>query len=111
MKPLKKLITLAMFMAIASSCTTMAQQPTPAERLIGTWNVNMQGQNMTLSYDGSNINAGQGMMIPYSMEGNQMTADIPNQGRQVFTISFTSDNEFVSTTEQGQETVFTRAPE
>ncbi|MGH1472541.1 MAG: hypothetical protein ACRBCS_15255 [Cellvibrionaceae bacterium] len=67
--------------------------PTLQENLMtGAWEGEMQGFPLTLKYTETDIEVvGMGMSLPYSLEGDQMSFEVPGQGPMTFTVSIDGD--------------------
>jgi len=60
--------------------------------MTGQWEGEVQGFPVTLKYGETDIEVvGMGMSLPYSLEGDQLTMDIPGQGPMTATVAIDGD--------------------
>lgn len=97
--------TVALFVVACSS-----GGPTLKENLMtGSWEGEMQGFPLTLKYTETDIEVvGMGMSLPYTLEGDQMTFEVPGQGPMTFTVSIEGDTLTQSDASSGQSSTLTR---
>ena len=108
---MKLLLTTAASLVLVAfhGCASIEAERPAVERILGTWTTNMQGQQMTFSYDGVNLTImGTGMQMPYTITGNQFAIDVPGQGPTTQTLSFPSENEMHAATADGTTQIFLR---
>jgi len=64
---------------------------------------------LTLKYSETEIEVvGMGMSLPYSLEGDQMSFEVPGQGPMSFTVSIEDDTLTQTDTTSGQSTELKR---
>lgn len=79
--------------ALAVLFTACSSGPSLQEQLMtGQWEGEMQGFPLTLQYTETDIEVvGMGMSLPYKLEGDQMTFEVPGQGEMVVTVDIDGD--------------------
>jgi len=69
-----------------------ASAPSLDEQILGTWEGSIQGFDVTLIYGESEITVdGFGMSFPYSLEGNKISMEVPEQGKMTFDLEIEGD--------------------
>lgn len=90
MKRITKAFCLVAATLLFAACSS---GPSLQEQLMtGQWEGEMQGFPLTLEYTETDINVvGMGMSLPYQLEGNQMSFEVPGQGTMVMTVAIEGD--------------------
>lgn len=96
--------------AVALLFTACSSGPSLQEQLMtGQWEGEMQGFPLTLEYTETDINVvGMGMSIPYQLEGDKMSFEVPGAGEMVMSISIEGDTLTQTDVKSGQSSTLTR---
>ncbi len=106
MKSPLKLISL---IAISLLFTACASTPSLSDQILGSWSGNMQGFDVTLIYSESEITVdGFGMSFPYTVEGSQISMDVPQMGMMTMDVVIDGDKMTQTDTNSGEVAVFNR---
>jgi len=107
---MKQTIKALLITAVALLFVACSSGPTLQENLMtGAWEGEMQGFPLTLKYSETEIEVvGMGMSLPYSLEGDQMSFEVPGQGPMSFTVSIEDDTLTQTDTTSGQSTELKR---
>src|SRR6056297_2435599 len=86
--PMKRTMRAFCLVAVALLFTACSSGPSLHEQLMtGQWEGEMQGFPLTLEYTETEINiVGMGMSIPYQLEGDKMSFEVPGAGEMVMAI-------------------------
>lgn len=81
------LVAATLLFAACSSGPSLQEQ-----LMIGQWEGEMQGFPLTLEYTETDINVvGMGMSLPYKLEGDKMSFEVPGQGTMEMTVAIEGD--------------------
>ncbi|MGQ9426726.1 hypothetical protein ACXYTJ_12295 [Gilvimarinus sp. F26214L] len=107
MKRFLKSLSVATVVLLFAACSTA---PSLQDQLMaGQWEGEMQGFPLTLEYTETDINVvGMGMSLPYKLEGDEMSFEVPGQGTMVMKISIDGDTLTQTDVATGQSTTLTR---
>lgn len=99
MKPIIKALGVAIVTLLFAACSTTSGTPSLHEELMtGQWGGEMQGFPLVLEYTESEINiVGMGMSLPYTLNGDEMTFEVPGMGSMV--VKITIDGDILTQTE------------
>lgn len=87
LKVLSLTVATLLFVVACSSGPTLKEQ-----LMMGEWEGEVQGFPVTLKYTETEIEVvGMGMSLPYTLEGDQMTFEVPGQGAMSFTVEVDGD--------------------
>ena len=107
MKKLYAPILLLLATIVFASCAS--KPPSLDEQILGTWQGSVQGFDVTLIYDEEKITVdGFGMSFPYSLQGNEISMEIPGQGTMKATVEIDGDQMTQTDINSGEQNVFTR---
>ncbi|MEX1032461.1 MAG: hypothetical protein WDZ30_03805 [Cellvibrionaceae bacterium] len=95
---------------VALLFTACSSGPSLQEQLMtGQWEGEMQGFPLTLEYTETDINVvGMGMSLPYELDGNEMSFEVPGQGTMVMTVDIEGDTLTQTDVNTGQSSTLTR---
>ncbi|MCW8196707.1 hypothetical protein F6455_18090 [Proteobacteria bacterium 005FR1] len=90
---MKRMLKAFCLVAVAALFVACSSGPSLQEQLMtGQWEGEMQGFPLTLEYTETDINVvGMGMSLPYQLEGDQMSFEVPGQGTMVVTVAIEGD--------------------
>ena len=105
MKPSLYVCCLAAGLWLAACVST----PTLAEQILGTWQTNVNGFDVTMIYAQNEIRVeGFGMNLPYSLSDNVISIDVPSQGLMKATVEIEGDEMTQTDMNSGEVTRFRR---
>jgi len=107
---MKSTITALVFAAAAIMVAACSTGPTLKENLMtGQWEGEVQGFPVTLEYTETDINVvGMGMSMPYTLEGDQLSFEVPGQGAMVFEVEVEGDTLTQTDVNTGQSSTLER---
>ncbi|GAB1259055.1 hypothetical protein NBRC116494_35570 [Aurantivibrio plasticivorans] len=107
----QKFIKLAFASVIALSFTACSlMEPSLQENMMtGEWEGEVSGFPVTLKFSETEFEVvGMGMTMPYTLEGNEISFDVPGQGPMEFTVEIEGDELIQTEKNTGQRNVLVR---
>lgn len=107
---MKRTLKAFCLVAVAVLFSACSSGPSLQEQLMtGQWEGEMQGFPLTLEYTETDINVvGMGMSLPYQLEGDQLSFDVPGQGTMVVKVAIEGDTLIQTDTASGQVSTLKR---
>lgn len=107
---MKRMLKAFCLVAVATLFAACSSGPSLQEQLMtGQWEGEMQGFPLTLEYTETDINiVGMGMSLPYQLEGDQMSFEVPGQGTMVVKVAIEGDTLTQTDTASGTTSTLTR---
>lgn len=93
MKSILKAVGIAVFSLLFAACATTSGPASLHQQLMtGQWEGEMQGFPLVLEYTETDIVVvGMGMSLPYQLDGDEMTFDVPGMGSMTVKIAIDGD--------------------
>lgn len=86
-----------------------SKPPSLDEQILGSWQGSIQGFDVTLIYSENEITVdGFGMSFPYTLEGNEISMDVPTQGMMKAKVEINGDEMTQTDLNSGEQNVFKR---
>ncbi len=106
---MKKFILALCFLSTGLLFAGCASTPSLDEQILGSWQGSVQGFDVTLIYDKEQVTVdGFGMQFPYSLNGNEISMEVPGQGTMKATVEIDGDKMTQTDLNSGEQNVFTR---
>jgi len=106
---MKKSFYAVSLLALSAMFAGCASAPSLNDQILGAWQGSVQGFDVTLIFEEEKITVdGFGMSFPYTLDGDQISMEIPGQGTMKATVEIVGDEMIQTDVNSGEKNTFTR---